>query len=256
MNNKIRITSGSVKALIMRAGIVGGLCMVLMTGLAQGTMMYDQQGATNPGTLNYLMYSGVTVDSVTNDLGHDAWNINTSLATDGSFAYYNPTLTGGQWTTLTNSGWKLTADLRVLADAMSGTNINYGMAVTTAPLGFSMAFGLNAATNTVVYVNGVLASTITDGGYHSYVLSDANHDGFADLYVDGVLKESSIAAGTKSGSTLLFGDLTAAHLNNGSANYSLITLETFPIPEASTLGLFGIGGLLLLRRRQKKVAGR
>lgn len=223
MNNKMRITSRLVKELTMKASIVGGLCMAVMTCLAQGTMMFNQQGDASPGVL--CTVGGAKVGPVADDLGHDAWQIDTMSGGQGNaFGYYSSTLTSNQWMELTDAGWKLTAVLRVLEDASSGSSSS-GMAVSVLPLGFNMRFGLNADTNTVVYVNGGLANTITGGGYHSYVLSDTDHDGFADLYVDGVLKENSIAARARSGSALVFGDLTTAPLNNGIANYSVITLE-------------------------------
>lgn len=237
------ITSRPVKGRVMEKSMVAVLCLVLITNLALGAVLYDYQGSGTPA--NWWTGAGsYTQGAIAGP--PPAWNIDT---TSGAYAYYLKSPAQSEWDDLLNQGWALTVNMQVLRDDNNAADpFASGMSISTGKLGFRLAFGLNAGGNTTVAVNGV-STTLTGNGYAEYVLLDADHDTKADLYVDGVLKQSNIAAwyaGT--GSYFTWGDGTSGAGYDGSANYHQITLAG-PVPEPAALGLLGLGGFLLLRRR-------
>lgn len=166
------------------------------SALAQGTIVLQHSGATDPATEGFSFGGSGLVGPVINDLGMDAW-ITAVSAPNQSTGYFQ-SLTAQQNAQLTGSDWVMSLTLRVVeSPPVLGNNwVSFG----TGPCTFDLFFGSESDGDPFVTVYNILNTSdnqqfVLQGGgpgYHNYQLVYSAALDTADLWVDGVQRLSDL----------------------------------------------------------------
>jgi hypothetical protein len=201
-------------------------------------------------TVNYLPTSqgwnlNLHSGTVSNNTGDSALQV-----TDANSEAYGPGVDKGLSPTDYSAGWTLTARVRV----DSGNNaVATVFALSTATNFWNVLFlpGSNQV-QTISDVDGYAnlgspVSTMTTA-FHTYQLV-GNGDNAPELWIDGTATGgfARTYAGFGGTPSVQWGTLMFSGGSEGVANWQLVQFET---PEPASLGLLGLGGLALLRRRR------
>ncbi len=246
--------------------IQGILLLGWFASVTQGEVLYEHTGNTDPATEGWIVSNNSNLEAgpVTNDQGFDAWFVRDNSTTASNFIHQIPTLEQTQeaWA----KGWALRARLRVVESLEQNAGglvfVEYNSLLPGNLRRFSLAFvnETDGDTTVVAYngsndiFNGVLTGprfTLegSNGGYHLYEWVFDPTTATADLFVDGVERISDWAGHQRSVNVVSsrVGWGSGGSISLGEANYNFIQFEI--VPEPTTLGIFTVGGVFLLRRR-------
>lgn len=224
----------------------------------QETLLFQHSGANNPTDEGFLLgsYGSPHLESVTNDLGMNAWSIQ-MLSSDA--AQYSRTLTPQQTAAIAGANWVLSLNLRIL---QAPTTPSYDISVTfgTSTVLYSLYFGEKANGDPVLQVGGanlsgsslspVFALNGAGSTYNNYQLIYNATANTASLWVNGTDMIDDIMGGQLSGNAHLSWS-GYQHDNDVQANWNLVSLSV-PEPSAISFVLLGSGVLIYARRKYKK----
>jgi hypothetical protein len=193
----------------------------------QPVIVVQHVGDTDPKTKGYTRSTDGMKGSMSpvKDGDVPAWNIK---VTGNSYdLYLSSPFSAEELHNLLTKGWRLTVKLRVVE---GGNGADYGDTVQwgTGQKRYHMSYGIDGKGNSEVRLWGLSKTfTIPGTGYHVYELRDDDADGKADLYVDGVLKQTGYEgmASNSFARQLVFGDAEQAAGNSGNSNYAQVTLS-------------------------------
>jgi hypothetical protein len=172
--------------------------------------------------------AGQTVGPVTNDnsTGLNAWNINDNATAAGTPNYTMNIDTNSGNFGATN-GWRIVQCSRVVTN-YANTLTDYWLLYCQKTNRFGIAWGVNAATNLYMAVQGGSTYILTNANWSSYhtnmmVYNPTNK--LASIYFDGQLVVDNYAGQGQPGvgSYLIFGNAQGAAA--GSMNYNLVQLD-------------------------------
>jgi len=221
--------------------------------------------ATSPTTqgwteLGVNSANGSTASAVNNDLatGNNAWNI-----TDGSTSdrpRYEAALGAAEIADMAANGWVLTVVARGIG---TSGNISWGVTDDSAFGGTGVArrwgtgFNIDGSGNLFIqwYGGSQVQATLDGSGavaYHEVKLVGAAGSTNASLYVDGILVgTNSGQASSGTPNKIEFGGVSSGGTGS-QVNWHYIDLSV--APEPASLGLLGLGGLMMARRRRPSAA--
>ncbi len=237
------------------------LMMVAVIGIGIGpagaalTTIAEHAGANNPesGDTTVWALTGSSGAPYTLAVPDDALYGHTSAwrtGDDGSVVQvtYANILTGGQVTQLAN-GFAFSTRMRMYDDypksATGGVKILFRDGTTR----WQIQWGATSSgdPNISFTTNSDPAEITLTGygkGYHLYEIKDLDHNGVADVYVDGNLVKSDWIGMSDTGDArVAWGDINGSAGNDQYAFWNLVSLQA--VPEPVTVVLLMLGGLML-----------
>jgi len=232
--------------------------------LVSGAVVSQHLEDNDPITESFARYSSPNnfAEQPVSDPGGDAWQINTSSQ---GYLYYLRDHGAPTSANLVSNGWELEARLQRHPLAPNVDPVDFGSSVgwATGVRHYTMLFGTVdigtqesgpiIVTRVQLFEDGVgdAGFTTSTPGYHEFSLRDHNADGFADLYVDGVLQLSGYGgrAAAFDPNSLFFGDLDSSTGVSSNTLYNKVSL--IAVPEPAALSLIGLGTVLTSRRRRQ-----
>jgi len=268
---------------LARTAIAVLVASLWLGGVAEGVVVIDHNGTTDPLSENWLLNDGARSGgggpSITKGpIDGQAWQISSAsvpgdVATyQRNFYYITPTV--AEMDQYLTDGWSYTVDMQIPgseARAMNG-HMDLGMFTGGSSIGNGVRWGMgwerDAAGNVTVRVRddtgtSMVGGSQTDiyavpggGGYHTYqMVQAAGNPQKVDIYVDGVLAMSNNGGRTHNVTRINWGD--NADEAPGESWWRTVSLESPAgaiIPEPSTLWLLASGmlGWLALGRRRRE----
>jgi hypothetical protein len=244
-----------------------GIALVLSPKQARAYLVASHVGSTDPTTEGWAPSSPTLPANQSvgpiNDGGTPAWFVNDASTTSGYF--YSKTVPPAEVADANSIGWKLSVTLRVPDTGdirfQRSPFVSFTDGVTDWFVGFERA-GADTLVRTFEFQgdSDMGPSYTVSGGtaaYITYTLQKAPASPTAQLFVNGVERIADYT-----GSTLAPADIGlrrvawggGSALDIGQGNFSTVSFDIAPVPEAGSLLLVGLAGVLavVIRRLSTK----
>jgi len=225
-------------------------------GAAAFSTVFEHAGSNDPVIEGWAMHPGyrpMGFGPLAPDGGfaENAWFVDDNSTLGGSTLTYDGALTAAQVTQAAESGWRLSARLRVV-DVADGVDASVFVGYNSGTIRYSMVFGSDAAGNPIARlwdgtsIGGLVLNgpsvNVSGNGYHLYELIYDPVAGSASLFVDGAETISGytgfVEASTRS---VMWGG--GHSIATGQANYNLVNwgIAEQTVPE-NTPPVVTVGG--------------
>lgn len=192
--------------------------------------------------------------------GRNAWRVeDPGVTTSARHLYYSKTVTVGQTDLMFSQGWEMSVTLKIPETAGlgdwardRGITIGFTHSIPGDRRFYSLIFGRDAAGSTSVSIYGsAAAAKFLSPGFHKYTVRYLPGDTAASVYIDGAYWETMQGGllGSVGTSTILWGDNYSGNTPQRIAFYESVALAIIPEPSKALLGVFGVMGLIMRRKR-------
>lgn len=268
MNRSKRTAKTTKTTRTIRTGLFSlaatAMVCLLAASTASAVTIAQHVGNNNPTTEGWVLVNpGAGTDPIlspiTADAGHDAWEIDDTDASSGKASYYDFNgITTAQADDMIANGFQFAFRLKIPA---TGHNKNtraieaeIGVVGTSASKGGILFLGTSGGDphlDAGNYGAGVVMTGLGEG-YHDYLMTYDSSTDMMTTTVDGNLA-FAVAPNTGLGDRVWFGSVVGS--GEGLSRWSDVTLTSgLPagavVPEPATMGLLGLAGLAMMRRRR------
>ncbi|MEN3942377.1 PEP-CTERM sorting domain-containing protein [Prosthecobacter sp. SYSU 5D2] len=239
--------------------------IALPLGSAASTVLLSHSGSANPTTQGWSRAStSNVVAGAYNDNGREVWRVyDAGLTTSANNLNYSGTLNAATVASVMDSGWELSATLRVPEDdpdhsiAMAaGSNIWIGFIINetdTNRRAWAFMFGRAENGDTLVSTYGSGTPRTLAPGYHDYSMVYDPATALVTVSIDGEFWKTYAGASSSSNGTqqVYWGDNSGqTSTQPGRAAY-YESVQFASVPEPSRLLLLGLGIAILGFHRRR-----